>query len=174
MPTFQYEAMDAQGQEIKGVVDEAANEEEAQQTIRAMGYFVTKISVKKARKKAEKARLEEIYAAYAEPDVRPGLEEQGQRPEHPPGECRQTSNPGGERSSVQGENREQVQQEPRLWHQPTLETGRGRRSHELHAHERSLGQKLFGDGETGKDVATRSARGNEDEGIHGRRLQSVC
>lgn len=46
MPTFQFEAMDATGQEIKDVI-EAANEEEAQTTIRQMGYFVTKIQVKK-------------------------------------------------------------------------------------------------------------------------------
>ncbi len=48
MPTFQFEAMDATGQEIKDVID-AATEEEAQQTIRQMGYFVTKIAVKKQR-----------------------------------------------------------------------------------------------------------------------------
>ena len=48
MPTFQFEAMDATGQEIKDVI-EAPNEEEAQATIRQMGYFVTKISVKKSR-----------------------------------------------------------------------------------------------------------------------------
>jgi len=46
MPTFQFEAMDATGQEIRDVID-AATEEEAQTTIRQMGYFVTKISVKK-------------------------------------------------------------------------------------------------------------------------------
>ena len=49
MPTFQFEAMDASGQEIKDIID-APNEEEAQQTIKQMGYFVTKIAVKKARK----------------------------------------------------------------------------------------------------------------------------
>jgi len=49
MPTYQFEAMDASGQEIKDVV-EAPNQDEAQATIRQMGYFVTKISVKKARK----------------------------------------------------------------------------------------------------------------------------
>ncbi len=49
MPTYQFEAMDATGQEIKDVV-EAPNQEEAQATIRQMGYFVTKISVKKSRK----------------------------------------------------------------------------------------------------------------------------
>ncbi len=51
MPTFQFEAMDATGQEIKDVI-EAPTEEEAQATIRQMGYFVTKISAKKGRKTA--------------------------------------------------------------------------------------------------------------------------
>ena len=54
MPTYQFEAMDSTGQEIKDVI-EAPTEAEAQATIRQMGYFVTKISVKKERKKkAEK------------------------------------------------------------------------------------------------------------------------
>ena len=48
MPTFQFEAMDAAGQEIRDVI-EAPTEEEAQATIRQMGYFVTKIAVKKSR-----------------------------------------------------------------------------------------------------------------------------
>jgi len=48
MPTYQFEAMKADGTEIKDVI-EAPNEEEAQATIRQMGYFVTKISEKKAR-----------------------------------------------------------------------------------------------------------------------------
>ncbi len=51
MPTFQFEAMDATGQEIKDII-EAATEEEAQTTIRQMGYFVTKIQVKKGAAKA--------------------------------------------------------------------------------------------------------------------------
>lgn len=46
MPVFQFEAMDATGQEIRDEID-APTEEEAQTTIRSMGYFVTKISVKK-------------------------------------------------------------------------------------------------------------------------------
>lgn len=50
MPTFQFEAMDATGQEIKDII-EAATEEEAQTTIRQMGYFVTKIQVKKGTAK---------------------------------------------------------------------------------------------------------------------------
>ncbi len=56
MPTYQFEAMDSTGQEIKDVI-EAANQEEAQATIRQMGYFVTKIAVKKQKKAAaEKAK----------------------------------------------------------------------------------------------------------------------
>ncbi len=43
MPTFKYEAMDTSGGEVKDSVD-AVNEEEAQQKIRQMGYFVTKIT----------------------------------------------------------------------------------------------------------------------------------
>ncbi len=49
MPTYQFEAMDSTGKEIKDVV-EALNEEEAQTTIKQMGYFVTKIALKKDRK----------------------------------------------------------------------------------------------------------------------------
>ncbi len=49
MPTYRFEAMDATGQEIKDVV-EAPNQDEAQATIRQMGYFVTKIAVQKTRK----------------------------------------------------------------------------------------------------------------------------
>ena len=47
MPTYQFKAMDSTGQEIEDVID-AATEEEATTTIRSMGYYVTKISVKKA------------------------------------------------------------------------------------------------------------------------------
>ena len=50
MPTFQFEAMDPQGQEIRDVID-AQTQDEAQATIRSMGYFVTKISVQKTDKK---------------------------------------------------------------------------------------------------------------------------
>jgi type IV pilus assembly protein PilC len=48
MPTYQFEAMDATGQEIKDVL-EAPSQDEAQATIRQMGLFVTKIAVKKSR-----------------------------------------------------------------------------------------------------------------------------
>ena len=46
MPTFQFQAMDAAGQEIRDVI-EAATEEEAQSTIRQMGYYVTSIKAKR-------------------------------------------------------------------------------------------------------------------------------
>ncbi|MDD3468589.1 MAG: type II secretion system F family protein [Thermoguttaceae bacterium] len=55
MPIFQFEARDATGQEIKNTI-EAATEEEAHATIRQMGYFVTKISVKKSRSTADKKK----------------------------------------------------------------------------------------------------------------------
>lgn len=48
MPTFQFEAMDPTGNEIKDVI-EASSEEEAQATIKEMGYYVTKLTLKKAR-----------------------------------------------------------------------------------------------------------------------------
>ena len=54
MPTFQFEAMDSTGAEIKDVID-APTEEDAQATIRQMGYFVTKITAKKSRQKTESA-----------------------------------------------------------------------------------------------------------------------
>jgi type IV pilus assembly protein PilC len=54
MPTYLFEAMDATGQEIRDEI-EAPNEDKAQETIRQMGYFVTKISVKKSRKSAADA-----------------------------------------------------------------------------------------------------------------------
>jgi type IV pilus assembly protein PilC len=51
MPTFQYEAMDNTGREVKDTID-ASTQEEAQQLIRQKGFFVTKISERsKAKKK---------------------------------------------------------------------------------------------------------------------------
>lgn len=55
MPIYQFEAMDATGQEIRDEID-AANEEEAQTTIRQMGYFVTKISQKKQAADAQSGK----------------------------------------------------------------------------------------------------------------------
>lgn len=56
MPTFKYEAMDTSGGEVKDSID-ATNEEEAQQKIRQMGYFVTKITevATKGKGKGKKA-----------------------------------------------------------------------------------------------------------------------
>ena len=53
MPTFQYEAMDHTGKEVKDTID-AATQEEAQQLIRQKGFFVTKITERSrtAKKKA--------------------------------------------------------------------------------------------------------------------------
>lgn len=51
MPKFQYEAMDAQGKEVKDEV-EAPNSEEAVAKIRAQGYFPTKVKQKGGQKKS--------------------------------------------------------------------------------------------------------------------------
>jgi type IV pilus assembly protein PilC len=51
MPIYQFEAMDDKGQEIKDII-EAASQDEAQATIKQMGYFITRIAVKKSRKTA--------------------------------------------------------------------------------------------------------------------------
>jgi type IV pilus assembly protein PilC len=53
MPTYKYEAMDTSGKEVKDTID-AANEEEAQQKIKQMGYFVTKITEVSSGKKGGK------------------------------------------------------------------------------------------------------------------------
>jgi type IV pilus assembly protein PilC len=55
MPTYKFEAMDTTGGEVKDSV-EAASEEEAQQKIRQMGYFVTKITETATGKKAGKKK----------------------------------------------------------------------------------------------------------------------
>jgi type IV pilus assembly protein PilC len=65
MPTFKYEAMDTSGGEVKDSV-EAASEEEAQQKIRQMGYFVTKITQvaggkKKAKGKGKRKRKGHVF-----------------------------------------------------------------------------------------------------------------
>jgi type IV pilus assembly protein PilC len=55
MPTYKFEAMSAKGEEVKDSI-EAASEEEAQQKIRQMGYFVTRLQeVRDGRKKGGKA-----------------------------------------------------------------------------------------------------------------------
>jgi len=62
MPKFQFEAMDATGQEIRDVI-EAATQEEAEQTIRQMGYYITRIAPQKERKeKAQKAKSRKTFS----------------------------------------------------------------------------------------------------------------
>ena len=63
MPVFNFEAMDATGQEIKDVV-EASNEEDAVATIRQMGYFVTKINEKRKPPRASIIQEEEQESPY--------------------------------------------------------------------------------------------------------------
>jgi type II secretory pathway component PulF len=55
MPTFKYEAMDTSGGEVKDSID-AQSEEEAQQKIRQLGYFVTKIAEVQSGKKKGKGK----------------------------------------------------------------------------------------------------------------------
>jgi type IV pilus assembly protein PilC len=64
MPIYQFEAMDATGNEIRDVV-EAPTEEEAQATIRQNGYFVTKISVKRSRKSEGGAKKKKDGKSFA-------------------------------------------------------------------------------------------------------------
>src|SRR4051812_7186589 len=52
MPTFKFEAMDTTGSEVKDSID-AINEEEAQQKIKQMGYFVTKLTAVGAQGKGK-------------------------------------------------------------------------------------------------------------------------
>ena len=95
MPTFQYEAMDHTGREVKDTID-AATQEEAQQLIRQKGFFVTKISER--AKKAEDAGLGQEGGPAAEEGVHdrqdldqaalhvhpPALDAAGRRPADPP------------------------------------------------------------------------------------------
>lgn len=67
MPTYKYEAMDTTGGEIKDTI-EATNEEEAQQKIRQLGYFVTRLTEvagtrkgKKDKKKADKKKKTKTF-----------------------------------------------------------------------------------------------------------------
>ena len=84
--------MDQTGQEIKDVV-EAPSQEEAQATIKQMGYFVTKIAVKKSRKTAAAKKGGRKGKTFAIGGVEvegadhlhpPALDPSGRRPAHPP------------------------------------------------------------------------------------------
>ena len=55
MPTYKFEAMDTSGGEVKDSVD-AADEAEAQQKIRQMGYFVTRLTEIASKKKDRKKK----------------------------------------------------------------------------------------------------------------------
>src|SRR3954470_22490473 len=55
MPTYKYEALDTSGAEVKDSI-EASNEEEAQQKVKAMGYFVTKLTAMAGGKGAAKGK----------------------------------------------------------------------------------------------------------------------
>ncbi len=59
MATYQYEAMDNSGLEVKDSID-AASEAEAQTKIREKGFFVTKITEKSKGKKKDKDKPKEI------------------------------------------------------------------------------------------------------------------
>ncbi|HKA06071.1 MAG TPA: type II secretion system F family protein, partial [Gemmataceae bacterium] len=55
MPTYKFEAMDTAGEEVKDEI-EATNEEEAQQKIKQMGYFVTKLTAMGGGAKGKKKK----------------------------------------------------------------------------------------------------------------------
>ena len=69
MPTYRYEAMDTTGTEIRDEI-EADNQNEAQEQIRKMGFFVTKIRLKEPPVKLD-AELAIPSGPTVEPDPRP-------------------------------------------------------------------------------------------------------
>ena len=93
MPTFQFEAMDKTGQEVREAI-EAENQEAAQATIRQRGLFVTKI----AREEGPQGAQREGGRAQEGQDLRAGRRQfqdahhlhppvghsPGSRPAHPP------------------------------------------------------------------------------------------
>lgn len=72
MPTFQYEAMDSTGLEVKDTI-EAPSEAEAQTMIREKGFYVTKIREQDRKKKAAaaKKKVDERKKAFTIGGVRP-------------------------------------------------------------------------------------------------------
>jgi type IV pilus assembly protein PilC len=69
MPTFKFEALNTSGQEVKDSV-EATNEDEASQKIKAMGYFVTKLTAsqeakgKKGKKAEKKGKARKTFTPF--------------------------------------------------------------------------------------------------------------
>ncbi len=55
MPSYKFEALNTSGQEVKELI-EASNEDEASQKIKAMGYFVTKLTTVQAKGKKGKKK----------------------------------------------------------------------------------------------------------------------
>lgn len=72
MPTFQYEAMDSTGLEVKDTI-EAPSEAEAQTMIREKGFYVTKIREQERKKKAQaaKKKADDRKKAFTIGGVRP-------------------------------------------------------------------------------------------------------
>ena len=60
MPSYKFEAMDTSGEEVKDEI-EATNEEEAQQKIKQMGYFVTKLTAVGVSAKTKKGKKKGGY-----------------------------------------------------------------------------------------------------------------
>ena len=65
MPKYNFEAMDAQGHEIGDTI-EASTEGEAQETIRQMGYFVTRINLVTEENSDETGNEETIFSSCKE------------------------------------------------------------------------------------------------------------
>lgn len=71
MPTYQYEAMDNTGLEVKDTID-ANSEQEAQHKIREKGFFVTKITEKSSGKK-DKTKSDDAKKKAAPPPKKGGF-----------------------------------------------------------------------------------------------------
>src|SRR4051794_2896567 len=72
MPTYKFEAMDTSGEEVKDEI-EATNEEEAQQKIKQMGYFVTKLTAVGGGKQKGKKKKAPGYKKSKKPFVIGGV-----------------------------------------------------------------------------------------------------
>jgi type IV pilus assembly protein PilC len=81
MPTYQYEAMDNTGLEVKDTI-EATSEAEAQTLIREKGFFVTKIAEKGRRKKGDKTKADGKTVRGKAPRKRRSLSIGGVRSKH--------------------------------------------------------------------------------------------